>query len=88
MPLLPHHWERRLRGVNHPKEIGLDNLVEFLERRIFDRTDIAVARIIGQHVQSAKGIPGNPHRIESGGCIRHVQINQMHLIAVFSLQVA
>jgi hypothetical protein len=85
---LPAH--QRDRGLGHDdraEQVGLDLPAEVVQRGVLHRIDVAVARVVDQHVEPAERLSGEPH----GGvcCVRvgDVQRGQPHRVAVALCQV-
>src|ERR1700730_9332822 len=81
-PLLAHEREGGLGDVDDAEEIRLNLRTKFVEARIFDRADVAIAGIVGEHVQPSEGLCcyGNG----MGGClfVRHIKRNGAYLVTI------
>jgi hypothetical protein len=72
-PLLPHERDRGFGDVDDAEEIGLNLCAELGEARILDRADIAIARIVDEHIELPEGVDSRLDGIARCTRIGHVE---------------
>jgi hypothetical protein len=76
--LQTHHGEGRPREVHHTEEARLDQTAKRSRRNLFERTRVAVASVVDQHVKAPELLHRQAHRGDAFGLIVHVQRRDAH----------
>jgi hypothetical protein len=54
--LLPHDRNHGLGDVDDAEEVGLDLRAEFVDARVLYGADVAIARVVDEHVESPESV--------------------------------
>jgi hypothetical protein len=80
-PLLPHERERGLGDVDDAEDIRLNLRTKFVEAGIFDRADVAVPGIVGEHIEPSEGLCRYGYGMGRRLLLPYIKSNGAHLVA-------